>query len=324
MKRHISLLAISVTMLISSVFSQKTSTLEVFSENGEKFSLVINGVSQNDAPATNVKAEGLKGDFHRVSVTFEDASLGMVNQNFALDPGMYQRASVVLRRNGKYAIRPFGEPVALAEAPAPAPAPAPAERPDRQAEMPRGGAVTEVTVPDAEITTTTTTTTTKTGSGESVRMDIGIGGQRVGVNVEVNDPTQESVHSTTVIETTETRVTKAARTSEAAPANPPAEEKVDVCAPMASGSFAGAKRSVESKSFADEKKTTARQILRSNCMSTDQIIEMMGAFSFEDDKLEFAKMAYDRCSDPENYWKLNDAFTFGATIEELDEFIQSK
>lgn len=322
MKKRITLAVLSAFVLSFGVFSQKTSTLEVFSENGEKFSLAINGVSQNDAPSTNVKAEGLIGDFHRVSVTFEDASLGSVNQNFALDPGMYQRAGVVLRRNGKYAIRPFGEPVALAEAPVAAPEPA--ALPDRRAEMPRGGAAEEMTVPDPEITTTTTTTTTRTGSGESVRMDIGIGDQRVGVNVEVNDPTQESVHSTTVIETTETRVTTAARASEPAPVNPPAEEKVEVCAPMASGAFAGAKRSVASKSFADEKKTTARQILRSNCMSTDQIIEMMGAFSFEDDKLDFAKMAYDRCSDPENYWKLNDAFTFGATIEELDEFLQSK
>lgn len=310
MKKRITLAVLSAFVLNFGVFSQKTSTLEVFSENGEKFSLVINGVAQNDAPAANVKAEGLTGDFHRISVSFEDASLGSVSQNFALDPGMYQRASVVLKRNGKYAVRPFGEPVALTEAPA---------RPERRAEMHHDVEVVEVTAPDAEVTTTTTTTT-KSGSGESVRMDIGVGGQRVGVNVEINDPTAEATHTTTVTETTETRVTKAARVAEPAPA----EEKAEVCAPMASGAFAGAKRSVSSKSFADEKKTTARQILRSNCMSTDQIIEMMGLFSFEDDKLEFAKSAYDRCSDPENYWKLNDAFTFSDSIQELDEFLQSK
>jgi hypothetical protein len=297
-----------------SAFAQETSVIEVFSENGEKFTLVMNGVVQNEAPATNVKATGLKGDFHKVTVNFEDASLGGVTQNFALQPGMHQRANVVMKRNGKYAVRPFGEPQpidpAITDAPAPPPPPA-TDRTDRQVE----GA--EVITP-AGTTTTTTTTTTRSGKGESVRMDVGIGEQRMSIDVEIDDPlTTSSSETTTTVKTTETRSTSMSPQSRVT-------EEVVKCAPMNAKAFASAKQSVSSKSFADEKKTTVRQVLKSNCMSTDQIIEILGTFNFEDDKLEIAKMAFDRSSDPENYWKINDVFTFSDSIEELDEFLESK
>jgi len=299
-------------------FAQKTSVLEVFSENGEKFTLVMNGVVQNETPATNVKADGLKGDFHKVTVNFEDASLGGVSQNFMMQPGTYQRANVVLKRNGKYAVRPFGEPQPLemaqkAQAPTPPPPPAATDRSDYQQKRSEAGvSKTGGTV------TTTTTTTTRGGNGETVRMDVGVGDQRMGIDVTINDPTSMTTsETTTTVQTTETRIQQEV---------PDAVVEVETvkCAPMDAKTFESAKRSVASKSFADEKKTTARQMLKSNCMSTDQIIELMGSFSFEDDKLEVAKMAYDRCSDPENYWKVNDVFTFSDSIEELDEFLETK
>jgi hypothetical protein len=59
-------------------------------------------------------------------------------------------------------------------------------------------------------------------------------------------------------------------------------------------------------------------------MSTDQIIQVMGLFSFEESKMEFAKAAHEKCSDKQNYWKLNDAFTFESSIDELNEFLQTK
>jgi hypothetical protein len=70
--------------------------------------------------------------------------------------------------------------------------------------------------------------------------------------------------------------------------------------------------------------TQARQILKSNCLSADQVKMVMGTFEYEDDKLEFAKTAYDRCADPENYWKVNDAFEYEMTIDELNDYIESK
>ncbi|MBK9515283.1 MAG: DUF4476 domain-containing protein, partial [Flavobacteriales bacterium] len=47
-------------------------------------------------------------------------------------------------------------------------------------------------------------------------------------------------------------------------------------------------------------------------------------FSFEDSKLDFAKYAYDRTYDIGNYFKVNDAFTFESSMDELNEFIQAR
>lgn len=303
--------AIAFSLLSLTGMGQASSNLEVFSENGDPFFLVINGIAQNEQAAANVKAEGLKGDFHKVMVRFSDASLGSANQNFALEPGMEQRAIVILKKKGGYAIRPFGEPTPLREV-----APAAPSRNEVIADAPVEHVSTKVT-PSAEITQSTQPTRS---SGERVNIEMGAGEQRIGINIDITHDSDFDMTSSTT-----TRTQQVDYTTEMTPAPPVAKEEVVVgCAPMAAQSFAGAKKSISSKSFADDKMTTARQVLKSNCMSTSQIVEVIGLFSFEDDKLSFAKAAYDRCSDPENYWKVNDAFTFSDSIEQLDEYLQSK
>ena len=47
-------------------------------------------------------------------------------------------------------------------------------------------------------------------------------------------------------------------------------------------------------------------------------------FSFEDSKLDFAKYAYERTYDIDNYYKVNDAFTFESSVDELNEYIQAR
>jgi len=47
-------------------------------------------------------------------------------------------------------------------------------------------------------------------------------------------------------------------------------------------------------------------------------------FSFEATRLDFAKFAYKYTYDISNYYKLNDAFTFESSIEELNNFINGK
>lgn len=94
--------------------------------------------------------------------------------------------------------------------------------------------------------------------------------------------------------------------------------------PMEKAEFESAKKSIGSKSFEDSRLTVAKQITSSNCLTCDQIKEVMGLFSFESTKLEFAKFAYDYAFDLNNYYKLNDAFTFESSISELNDYIQKK
>jgi hypothetical protein len=321
MKANLTSLLSAILMINLGVQAQSTSNLEIFSENGEPFFLSINGVKQNNDAESNVKATGLSGEFFKVNVRFADNTLGSVAENVGIQAGYEQRAIITTKKNGSMVIRPFGEPVALSEV---KPSPARVAAPETYMEQPLEQTVAKVTAPSTVTTTTTTTTNGVAGGSatETVRMDVGIGGQSFGINVEINDPTM-TTHGTTV-QTQKVEVrTEEVRHVERSPA-PAKEEVVSTCAPMDASTFASAKKSIAAKSFAEEQQTTARQILRGNCMSTDQVMEVMGLFSFEENKLEFAKAAYDRCSDPNNYWKVNDAFTFSDSIEELDAFLQKK
>ncbi|MCX7728498.1 MAG: DUF4476 domain-containing protein [Bacteroidia bacterium] len=47
----------------------------------------------------------------------------------------------------------------------------------------------------------------------------------------------------------------------------------------------------------------------------------MKLFSFEETRLEFAKYAYSKVIDKENYYQVNDAFQFENSIEELNNSI---
>ncbi len=326
MKKQLLISTLFTGLLSIMSFAQNTSNLVIFSEGGEKFILNIDGVAQNSEPATNVKATGLTGDFHQISVQFADKSLGMVNQNIMLEAGLELKAVVMMKKKGGYALRPFGEPVAISNAPEAPQAPAPPV----YVNDPGTPATTQTTTVAAPVSTTvTTTSTTNTGTGEHFNMNVGIGETKMDVNIQINDGmggmgTSTTVHTTeTVTHSSNTTAPVKAAPVQAAP-EPVAAEVVHTCGPMAGGDFGSAKKSIDSKSFEDSKMTTAKQILKGNCMSTDQIIEMMGLFTYEESKIDFAKAAHDKCSDPQNYWKLNDAFTFSSSIDDLNEYLESK
>ncbi|PIQ15556.1 MAG: hypothetical protein COW67_07765, partial [Flavobacteriales bacterium CG18_big_fil_WC_8_21_14_2_50_32_9] len=84
------------------------------------------------------------------------------------------------------------------------------------------------------------------------------------------------------------------------------------------------KKSIENQSFADTKLKVAKTFTKNNCLSVIQIKEVIGLFSFEDGKLEYAKFAYDYCADKKNYYQVGDAFTFSGSVDELNEFLESK
>ena len=93
---------------------------------------------------------------------------------------------------------------------------------------------------------------------------------------------------------------------------------------MNSGQFQNALRSVQDRSFADEQKTVMRQVLRNNCVSVAQVTQMLNAFSFEDDKLEMAKFAFQSTHDIGNFYQLNNAFKFSSSTEKLEAFLSTQ
>ncbi len=96
------------------------------------------------------------------------------------------------------------------------------------------------------------------------------------------------------------------------------------CYPMEPERFYYAIQSIKNKNFSDTQLTLAKQITNSNCLTVLQLKEIANIFSFEETKLEFAKYAYHYCYDPENYWQMNDIFSFESTTDELNKYINGR
>ncbi len=84
------------------------------------------------------------------------------------------------------------------------------------------------------------------------------------------------------------------------------------------------KQSVSSANFETTKMAIAKQGIGQNVLTAVQIKEIVNLFSFENDKLNLAKYAYDYCIDTNRYFLVGDAFKFSSSKEELAAFLEKK
>lgn len=108
------------------------------------------------------------------------------------------------------------------------------------------------------------------------------------------------------------------------PVAAPAPAPAPVPHPCSPNSFMEIKRMIENETFEDTKLTIARQATAAELLTVDQIIEITKLFTFEDNRLEYLKFAYDYCYDPGKYYKVNSALTYSSSIEELNEYIATR
>lgn len=91
---------------------------------------------------------------------------------------------------------------------------------------------------------------------------------------------------------------------------------------MPGNQFEQYKQAIKSESFTENQMDVAKA--GGKCLSTNQIKEVMGIFSFEASKLDFAKWAYSRCVDKDNYYTLNSAFSFSSSKTELNQYVSGQ
>jgi len=295
----------------------QTSNAIFFTENGEKFNLVLNGILQNEKAETNVKLTGLNALGYKARIIFADKALGYVDYNLNFVE-MGAEVSYTIKKNSKgaYIIRYVSE-VPLAQAPPPSP---------------EQTVVVYSTVPAGNTSTTTTRKTTTTTSGNpdnvSINMDVNVDGQGGGMNMNVSGMNGNVESSSTT--TTTTTHTTTTTYEDPAPPQPRViyvdgyNGKTGCPVPMSHGDFESFKGSLSSKSFEDSKMTMAKQVLNNNCLTSAQVREVMVLFSFEQTKLDFAKYAYGHTYDIGNYYKVNDAFGFESSIDELNNYINGQ
>ncbi len=80
---------------------------------------------------------------------------------------------------------------------------------------------------------------------------------------------------------------------------------------------------LKSETFDDSRSELAQAMVTSKLVSTADIKRMLATFTFEDNKLDFAKFAYEYVADPENYFQVASGFTFAANKKTLLDYIKA-
>ena len=93
------------------------------------------------------------------------------------------------------------------------------------------------------------------------------------------------------------------------------------CYGMNALDFSALKQTIAAQWFESTKITTAKMGLSANYFTADQIRDLLMLFSFESSKVEIAKLAYDRCIDKQNYFKVYDAFSFSSSVDEVSDYV---
>lgn len=307
-------------MAINYVNAQNSNMI-IFTEQGERFSVILNGIRQNVSPETNVKITDLNAPNYKAKIIFENQNLGELNKSIYFQtPGNEYTFVVKRNKKGEYVMR-FMSEVSVAQAPPPPPT--------------QTAIVYTLTPPPvATVTISETTTTTVQGggiqpAGENVSVNMGVSGNETGVSLNINVSEGQTTsdvtttYSTTTTTTTTGHIIAPAPVTEIVVYVPGYTGAVGCPIPMSQPEFLNVKQSIASKTFEDSKLTIVKQVIGANCLLCSQVKEIMLLFDFEDTRLQLAKFAYGYTYDIGNYYQLNDAFDFESSIDELNEYINA-
>lgn len=319
---------LSLVLLSVASFAQNTSNLIVFSEDGLKFYLILNGIRQNDVPVTNVKVVDLNQPYYSAKIIFEDTKQPILEKKYLQvtdveNNGPLEVTYKIKRNNKQVNVLRFFSQVPISQAiPVSQDVQVFHYNVNPMPEISTTVVTQETTVTSGSVGNTNTNISTGTNTSNT-NVSVNMGGIGVNMNVNVNDPTyNSSTTSTSYTTTTTTSNSNNYNNNTTVQNNSNTSTSCDAAYAMSNSSFSSAKQTITKQSFEDTKLTTVKQILKSNCLSSAQIKEMMLLFNFEANRLEVAKAAHNRCVDKNNYFLLNDAFQFESSVEELNESIK--
>ncbi len=281
-----------------------TANLTIFSEDGNKFYLILNGERQNDVAQTNIRLEELPQPYYNCKIIFEDQSLKDVSKNMLMladANGVMQDVTYKIKKdkNGKQSLRFFSF----------IPAQQNMVRPANCAVYRYGNPGIIIAGPGyMEQTRIVQGNRGNGGAG------IQINGGGVNVNMNVEDPYYNNQRGTRRQDISNHYYND----------NNNAMQGCYNAYAMQSRDFDEARNTLKNEGFDETRLDMAKQIASTNCLNTTQISALCQLFSFEGSKLEFAKYAYDHCTDPKNYFKLSNIFSFSSSKTELNNYIQGR
>jgi hypothetical protein len=297
-----------------------------FASGGEEFYVIMDGKKINSEPQSRVENIQLDNDWAKVKIVFKNEEILPIEKNIQGVDADGNKSSVTWEISqsgkGKWQIKPTSWSKLEA------------------ASTPKSNIIEEPVYEEGPVKENTTTTQTVTttvqqdpyagstvNSGINMNINITDQGETANMNINMSLPggtvTQSQSSSQTTYTTITTTTVSENTQKESSPA-PNNNSKSGCTQPVSKDKFASVKQSIESKSYEDSKLTVAKQVMKSNCLTANQVKEIMMLFTYETSKVDFAKAAYQYTFDVENYYILNDAFTYESSIDELNEYIDKQ
>lgn len=295
-------------------------SLNVFSQNADKFYLYLNGVKQNDVAQSNVRISNIPGLYYNVRIVFKDSKLAtIVKNNVVISDGEDNLMDAVYRVRRDNTGRPrfnFYAMTAVKE----------------NFTAPNGMFVYDFEKADSASNNKTAAATTNTNASKknisTVKGSI--------TNLKVSDPVSPYSSSKTTAKNSNKQSNTRQAAEPTATAGKPVvatETKKDNTTaaipgnkkcngwPMGKGDLAAGKKMIEQGGTEEEKLSIAQDFIVSNCLTASQVIEFCSMFKSEKSKLAFAKYAYKFTIDRNNYAEVNKTLSLEKSKKELNKFI---
>jgi len=312
---------ISFILFTLTVFSQH-SIFTIFAEEGEKFSLYVDGELMNETPQSRIANVKIFNEYSNLKIKFDDASIPSIKKNIALKDmdGNFQKMVFKITQNkkGQYKFRTNSFEVYNPEE----------DSDDDYVEYNLASSDTEEVNNSENVNLNVSVNGNDTQENTSVSMSIDSDDENTSVKIQLSasssSSSSENVNfSMNVSESSSTTTTYSESSyseSSSYETSNTSSEKCDYA--VSNSEFSSIKTNISSKNFDDTKLTTAKDIAKNKCLTSIQIRDIMKILMFEDDRLEFAIYAYDYVYDSENYYEVYSAFDHELTIDELKEKIQ--
>ena len=280
-----------------------TANLTIFSEDGHKFFLILNGERQNDVAQTNIRLEELPQPYYNCKIIFEDQSLKEISKNMLMltdADGNPQDVTYKIKKdkNGKQLLRFFSF--------------VPAQQ---NMVRPSNCTVYRYGNPGIIISGPGFNPMGNTGNG-GVGIQLNGGGVNMNVQVDNNSNNYQNRNNT--------NQRRQDISNHYYDNNANMGQGCMNAYAMNSRDFEEVRNTLKNEGFDETRLDLAKQVASTNCLNTMQISTICKLFSFEGSKLEFAKYAYDHCTEPRNYFKVNNVFSFSSSKTELNNYIQGR
>lgn len=286
-------------------------SLIFFTENGERFTLMVNGQTINYQPDTRVRFDGVNTEGVKVNIKFEQPELGSVIKTVLASPSLEVTYNLKRNKKNEWVIRYLSEAPAGSTAPAP-----PVAQPMYQDE------------PVAPVQPQSPSNSTPNNGSVGFQFNMNEQNGSVGIQMNVDgiqtnttlsgshaqhghaDPDQE--HGTWQSEETQTKYEMAS-----------ASQKCIVG--MWDTELRKGLQTIQSHQSDEEKLASAKQMADNYCFYIGQVKQVMNTFTYDESKLAFAIYAYSKVAstDIKEYYTLATLYTYGGTKTQFDEFLKS-